>query len=184
MEARKGTIGSMKIFQTQLQGLIAKLDNQEEVIEEAARMMAQSLVSDGKLWIYAEKEMKGIINQAVEGVDNLPTVGVVGKENSFSPMDSLLVFSPDRVSEEAQMVVEQALENGTQVIGVSSPTGDADLDWSEKCNFHLSTGIKGGLVPADDGERIGEPHLLVALHLYYWLFFTVKEILEEYELDL
>ncbi|MCD8510068.1 MAG: DUF2529 domain-containing protein [Bacillus sp. (in: Bacteria)] len=161
----------MKIFQTQLQGLITKLDKQEEVVEEAARMMAQSLVSDGKLWIFAEKEMKGILHQAVEGCDNLPRVEVAGKESSFSPMDSLLVFSPDRGSEEAQLVAETASENGTQVIGVSSPTTEDDNGWPEKCNFYLSTGIKGGLVPEEDGGRIGEPHLLVALYLYYSLFF-------------
>ncbi|MDQ0257378.1 putative phosphosugar-binding protein [Evansella vedderi] len=171
----------MKIFQTQLQGLINKLGDHEDVMEDAARVMAQSIISDGHLWIFAEKDMRGVLYQATEGADSLPSVEAATKESSFSPMDCLLVFSSDLGSTVVSELIKRAQDNGVQVIGVSS-TGDDD--GVVMCSFHIPTGIKRGLVPTDDGGRMGEPHLLMALHIYYSLFFTVKEILEEYELGI
>ncbi|WP_096185900.1 DUF2529 family protein [Evansella halocellulosilytica] len=176
----------MKIFRTQLQGLITNIDEFEEQFEEASRVIAQSIISDGELWIYGEKEMQGIVAQATEGDDPFPTVRIASERTAFSELDTLIVCSTDPYSEQTKKIVEKARESGCQIIGISSH--DTTLkeqnrsSWTDACQFYFSTGVKQGLVPTEEGNRIGTPHLLIALHIYYALYFTLQEYLEEFEM--
>ncbi|SDZ44968.1 protein of unknown function [Evansella caseinilytica] len=178
----------MKIFQTQLQGLLQRFQDYELDMEEAARLVSQAIISEGQLYIYGEKELRGIVQQALLGEDALPSIVESTAETRFSELDVVLVFSPDPGSETAAAIVKKAAENGAQVIGISSPgiTEKADeayqTTWTTDCQYHFSTGISKGFVPLDDGRRIGKPHLLAALHLFYQLYFIVLEFLEEYEM--
>ncbi|MFA9559889.1 DUF2529 family protein [Evansella sp. AB-rgal1] len=167
----------MKIFNTQLQGLIDGLGQYEEELEDAARIIAQSIVSDGQLWIYGEKEMKGIVHQAIEGADKLPTVQEAHRETQFSHMDTLLVFFPEKLSKAGEDVLAKAEENSAQIISVSSDSEGRSGSFGAIC---FSTGVKDGLVPTEDGNRIGFPHLLLGLRIYYLLYFTTMEYLEEH----
>ncbi|UCZ53047.1 DUF2529 domain-containing protein [Bacillus shivajii] len=174
----------MKIFRTQLQNFINRTDEYEEQFEDAARIIAQSIISDGDLWIYGESELEGIVSQAVSGVDPLPTIKVANTNTAFTHLDTLLVFSTDPASTGTKTIVEKGKKAGCEVIGVSSHSSQSDQEqeWITLCNFHFSTGLSQGLVPTDDGNRIGTPHLLIALHIYYALYFTLQEYLEEYDM--
>ena len=178
----------MKVFQTQLQGLLNKYESMEEELEDIARIIAQTIVSDGQLWIYGEKEMHGITDQAMQGADPLPTMMRADKNTAFSSLDTVLIWSPDPVSKDASAIVKGAADKGAQIIGFSSElktrsdNGTEPALWTEKCSLSISTKVKNGLVPTEDGNRIGTPHLLTALHLYYLIYFTIMEILEEHEM--
>ncbi|MDG5787349.1 DUF2529 family protein [Evansella sp. AB-P1] len=180
----------MKIFQTQVQGLLNRFTDIEDELEDAARMIAQSIISEGKVWIFGEKEMKGIIHQAVEGEDSFPNImeGTIGG-HSTQQLDTVIVFSPDPHSQWADHVVSTAKEVPCNVIGVSSERNLAatspaesnnDTSWGEKCDLFFSTGVKRGLVPTESGQFLGHPHLLVGLHIYYLLYLTTMEFLEEH----
>ncbi|MBU9724346.1 MULTISPECIES: DUF2529 family protein [Bacillaceae] len=174
----------MKIFQTQLQGLLNQIDNNEAELEDAARLVAQSIISDGDVWIYAEDEMIGVVAQAMHGSDSLPNLSLGEQGALFDSMDTLLVFSPHKLSKDALNVVLSAKEEGANIVGVSSESTPHEGEaWTDHCTLHFSTGIKNGLVPTESGNRIGMPHLIVALHYYYGLYFSVMEMLEENEFD-
>ncbi|ADU32335.1 DUF2529 family protein [Evansella cellulosilytica] len=175
----------MKIFQTQLQGLIRKIDDYEESFEEATRYIAQSMISDGKVYIFGDMEMVGIIPQALNGVDRLPGCLEASETSVFTPLDTVLIFSPNKGSKAAAKVADNARGAGGNVIGVFSETtendGDMQIDWTSQCTVSFSTSISHGLMPTESGDRIGVPHLLVALHFYYALYFTTMEFMEEFE---
>ncbi|MBU9710743.1 DUF2529 family protein [Evansella tamaricis] len=182
----------MKIFHTQLQGLIQQLGGCEDKLEDAARLIAQSIVADGDVWIYAEDEMIGVVAQAMHGTDSLPNLSLGEQGSLFDSMDTLLVFSPHKWSKDAMKVVMDAKGAGTNIIGVSSestPQRETDMlsgekgAWIDNCTLHFSTGIKHGLVPTEDGNRIGAPHLIMGLYIYYGIYLTVMEFLEEYNFD-
>ncbi|WP_078593485.1 DUF2529 family protein [Evansella clarkii] len=178
----------MKVFQTQLQGLLNKYEEFEDKTEDFARIISQTIISDGQLWIYGEKEMHGITDQALSGTDALPTIMEAVPDSAFSSLDTILIWSPDPLSKDACKIASAAKKAGAQVLGFTSELNKNKEEevqgnlWQEECSMFLSTGVKGGLVPTEEGNRIGAPHLLTALHLYYLVFFNVMEFLEEHEM--
>ncbi|PYZ92471.1 hypothetical protein CR194_12420 [Salipaludibacillus keqinensis] len=171
----------MKIFDTQLKALTEKLTQYDEDIEDAARILAQSIVSDGRIYWYGENEMKGIVTQACLGEDRIADSFLADESTSFSAMDTLVVMSQDLSENMIETLTNKAVQGQSTVIGIHSNIEDSsvvDLD------FSFTTGVKNGLVPMESGNRIGSPHLLIGLHLYYKLYFAVMEMLEEHtELD-
>ncbi|SER63577.1 DUF2529 family protein [Salisediminibacterium halotolerans] len=174
----------MKIFTTQLQGLLAKNEPDEDTLEDAARIICQAITSDGDLYIWSEGDLAGLSGQALSGSDPLKNCRELTSDHlpHLSPLDTLILASADRQSPAGKNLVQAANHAGTRLIGITS---DAPLDenhgapWTDKADVVLSNGVKQGLIPQDDGSRIGTPHLLAALYLYYPLYFAVTEILED-----
>ncbi|WP_280770491.1 DUF2529 family protein [Salipaludibacillus daqingensis] len=168
----------MKIFETQMKGLIEKLNHYEEDLEDAARVIAQSMVSDGRIFWHGEEEMAGIVSQACFGADKFKNSSVADDQTIFSPMDTLIIASPTLSVTQVKRLIEKASDASASVITIYSHHNDGQ----DGGDFSFCTGVKGGLVPMESGERIGTPHLLVALQLYYHLYFAVMEMLEEHEM--
>lgn len=168
----------MKIFHTQLKGILDKLANEEESLEDAARILAQSIIGDGTVYWHGEKEMKGMTLQACEGADKIPDSVLLNEPFAdLSSLDSLVVASA-QYSENVKSLIRQAKNEGAAVIGIGS-----EPDFKvEKDDFdvYFTTHVTKGLVPLESGERTGHPHLLVSLYIYYGLYFAVSEILEEH----
>lgn len=174
----------MKIFTTQLQGLLAQNEPDEDTLEDAARIICQAIISDGTLYIWSEGDLAGLTHQAVSANDAIKDCRELTNNDlaKLNPLDTLILAAADRQSPAGENLVQAANHAGTRLIGISS---DAPLDesagapWTDKVDVLLSNGVKQGLVPQDDGSRIGTPHLLAALYLYYPLYFAVNEILED-----
>ncbi|MGJ9385433.1 DUF2529 family protein [Salipaludibacillus sp. CF4.18] len=176
----------MKIFDTQVKGLVNKLIDYEEELEDAARVMAQSIVSDGHLYWTGEKEMDGIITQACFGTDGLSGSKRWSKEITLSEMDTLVIVSPSKHSSWANDVIDIVKDSSVSIIAIYShetieENSDQSQTWIDTCDFAFFTGVDKGLVPMESGARIGNPHLLIALQIYYQLYFAVAEMLEEHE---
>ncbi len=169
----------MKIFETQMKGLIEKLNRYTEELEDAARVISQSIVSDGQIYWYGEGEMSGIISQACSGADGFDNSLVADMTTSFSDMDTLIIASPNVVAPSVKDLMENASAAGSSVISIYSFDESEQVD--PIADFSFCTGVNQGLVPMESGKRIGRPHLLVGLHLYYQLYFAVMEMLEEHE---
>lgn len=167
----------MKIFDTQMKGLFEKLKRYDEELEDAARVISQSIVSDGQIFWYGEGEMQGIVSLACYGEDGFDNSLVANENTSFSAMDTFIVASPNISDPFVRILIDNAEGAGASVITIYS---FAESDHSV-ADFSFCTGVKHGLVPMESGKRIGSPHLLVALNLYYQLYFAVMEMLEEHE---
>jgi len=170
----------MKIFTTQMKGLIEKLTHYEEELEDAARVISQSIVSDGQIFWYGEGEMKGIVSQACSGTDSLENSLVADENTSFSNMDTLIIASPNISVPAVKTLIDNAISAGASVITIYSYNDSAQSE-HRLADFSFCTGVNQGLVPMESGKRIGSPHLLLALNLYYQLYFAVMEMLEEHE---
>ncbi|WP_416147796.1 DUF2529 family protein [Salipaludibacillus sp. HK11] len=175
----------MKIFTTQTQGLVDKLAQYEEDLEDAARVIAQSIISDGKIFWYGEHELKGVVSQACVGEDKWKGSLRADEETTFSKMDTFIVATRNLSGAVISSLIERASEVGANVIAIySNKESVKEFNLFEKVDFSFCTGVVHGLVPMESGQKIGRPHLLVALQLYYQLYFSVMEILEEHdELD-
>ncbi|PYZ96112.1 hypothetical protein CR205_17240 [Alteribacter lacisalsi] len=173
-----------KIFLTQLQGLVTKMnDTYEGAFEDGARLMAQSIVSGGRIGIYASGDMEGVVSQAIKGVDRLEGVVEISStlDESFSEMDTVLLFSPSPNEAATCMLADQLRERGVSTVAVyTGEKRDDSPSLEDLADAAIDLGVTRGLIPGDDGRRKGQPRLLVALYAYYTLYFTVEEILEEH----
>ncbi|AOM81553.1 DUF2529 family protein [Salisediminibacterium beveridgei] len=174
----------MKMFFTQLQGVTDSLFDQEDRLEDAARLIAMSIVSDGTVYWYGEGEMDGIVTLALTGKDGVKDSKRWSEATAVSPLDTVIVCSEWRNSASAMNVVSSAAEKGATVIGLTSlvAPGHDDPDWTSTAEVLLTNGISQGLIPGaldEPDSRIGTPHLLAGLHLYYTFYFILLEMLED-----
>lgn len=58
----------IKIFTTQLIGRLKMMEEKEIYnLEDAARLLAQALVGEGNIYIYAEQGLDGVLAEALHG---------------------------------------------------------------------------------------------------------------------
>ena len=172
----------MKMFFTQLQGLTKGIEEQEDTIEDAARLLAMSIVSDGSVYWYGEGEMDGIVTQAMTRDDGIPDSKRWSEAQSLSEQDTVVICTKWRDSVSARDVATRAEEACATVIGLTSTLAVSEdrHNWTTGVERLLVNGVNQGLIPSEDGEtRIGTPHLLAGLHVYYSLFFVLKDILDD-----
>ena len=87
-------------------------------------------------------------------------------------------FSKD---EEAIALAEKLIEEGISFAAISGAVKEPDRDdLTSLADVHLDTKVLKGLLPDENGERVGVPSSIAALYLYFGLKFTIEEILEEY----
>ncbi|MBM7095559.1 DUF2529 domain-containing protein [Bacillus sp. H-16] len=173
-----------KIFSTQLQGLLNKMnDTYEEAFEDGSRLIAQSLITNGKIGMFATGEMEGVLAQAIKGVDRFENLVAVeeGRLHELDEMDTVLIFSPSPNEAACCMIADSLRGRGIQTIAVfTGEKRDEDGPSLENLtDVSIDLGVKKGLVPNERGERVGQPKLLIALYAYYNLYFTTEEILAE-----
>ncbi len=176
----------MKIFTTQLTGHFNRILEQEEMnIEDSARLLAQALVGDGKIYIYGHKELHGVVLEALNGSEALTRTKSLlddkGVIRDITPEDRVLLFSYRSTDEEAISCAKQLSEKGIQTVGVSALIKNAESSLNQYTDLHIDSKLRQPLIPGDDGERYGYPAMMTALYVYYALSFTMKEILNENE---
>ncbi|WP_374721269.1 DUF2529 domain-containing protein [Peribacillus tepidiphilus] len=175
----------LKIFSTQLQGSFKKILDDEMSIEEAARLLAQGAAGDGRIFIHGFGEMEGIVAEALLGVEPFPHASplfVNGKQESVSNVDRVLLFSRYANDPEAVALAQHLQEKGIPVAAVSTIQSDEGLH--TVCDIHIDLKLVKGLIPDEQGNRVGFPSLMVALFAYYGIKFTLEEILHELEEEL
>jgi hypothetical protein len=183
----------LKIFSTQVAGLLKTIsDKEEQSIEESSRLLAQSVLSDGTVYFKGFNEMQAVVSEALYGENKFRSGGAFG-DSSFSellPVDSVVVASRFIDDEEALGFCAKVREAaGCHVILIGGRRKDADsgidvdVAVSGAADIVIDTKAVRGLVPLDDGSRLGLPSGLTALFVYYALFLTTEEILEEYDVE-
>ncbi|MBU8905856.1 DUF2529 domain-containing protein [Desertibacillus haloalkaliphilus] len=173
----------LQIFSTQLQGMFQTIKNdEEEVIEDSARALAQAIVADGTIYIHGVGEMAAVTAEAQYGQERLPHCQALMTDNTIAPWtnrDRIILFA--RFADDGDVVeLAKSLQaDGAVVIGVSAVRETENPQLNEIADFHIDTKLLQPLVPTESGERIGFPAVMTALYVYYGLYLTTMEIVEE-----
>ncbi|WP_347548380.1 DUF2529 family protein [Pseudalkalibacillus hwajinpoensis] len=174
----------LKIFTTQLMGKFKGIqDNHEMVIEDISRLFAQTITGGGTVYFYGEHELQGAALEAVYGTEKLPSSAILHDPSVLTDKDCVILFTRFNDDQTTADRANQYKEMGATVVGISATRKDADPLLEQSVNFYINTGLTAGLVPNDDGERIGYPSLLTSLYVYHALHLTTREILEEHDFD-
>jgi uncharacterized phosphosugar-binding protein len=174
----------LKIFMTQLSGYFKKIAEQEEFnLEDGARLLAQAVFGDGHIYIHGFHEMEAVVLEAIKGQEPMPKAkklienGALAKVNETDRILLVTRFSNDK---EAIALAQLLKEKGLQIVGLSAVVNESNLSLADYVDVHIDTKLVKPLIPDEDGNRFGFPAIMTALFAYYGLYFTMKEILEEY----
>lgn len=171
----------LKIFTTQLFGVFRKIQEQEEDrIEDCGRLLAQTIIGDGTIYIKGLDGMDAIEGVIMNSNEKLPAIQSYHDKVDLKPEDCLLIFARTADDERLLKSLDVAHSSGASVLSVGAVKEDKP---SENEEFHIDMKILNGLVPDDEGNRVGYPPVMCGLYVYYALFFTVSEMLEEYEIE-
>ncbi|MGA9290817.1 MAG: DUF2529 family protein [Anaerobacillus sp.] len=174
----------IKIFTTQLMGKFQLIQDQHEmVIEDIARLFAQSITGGGTIYFYGEHELQGAALEAVYGNEKLPSSAILHDPAVLTDNDCVILFTRFNDDQKTAERAKEFKEYGAAVVGISATRKDATPALEQNVQFHINTGLTAGLVPNDDGERVGYPSLLTSLYVYHALYLTTREILEEHGYD-
>ncbi|CAG9620106.1 DUF2529 domain-containing protein [Sutcliffiella rhizosphaerae] len=177
----------LKIFTTQLQGIYNKMGNEEDLaLEDGARMLAQAVVGEGRIYIYGVKEMKAVEAEAIDGAEPMDTATLLSDLDNYHDLtdtDRALIVSRFSTDNEAVSTAKALKELGIEMVGISTVVdGDSAAETLESIvDVHIDLKLKKPLIPGDDGERYGFPSSMAALYAYFGLSFTLREMLEEQE---
>ncbi|HIX43747.1 hypothetical protein QI30_12190 [Kurthia sp. 3B1D] len=157
----------LKMLTTQLTGLLQRIaSDQEETIEEAARLLAQAGITDGKVYFACFGEMKALEYNAAHAEEPFAKMTPWTDDAAITDMDRVLIVTRHANDEEA-LTLAQTLYD--QFIPFAVITSEKEADAGKMADLayvYVSLKMKQGLIPNDIGERIVVPHLLAALYLY------------------
>lgn len=171
----------LKILSTQLAGVFQRISAQEEQqFEDAARLLAQAVISNGTIFIYGIGEMEAVVAEALHGAERLLNVKQLDM-NKVTTADRVLIVSRFCTDEKAIRIAQQLREQNIWTIGMSSVIAEAKASLVDYVDVHIDLCLKKPLVPAEDGTRVGFPSAVAALFAYHSLALMTQEIVAEYE---
>jgi hypothetical protein len=176
----------LKIFSTQISGLLKTIsDKEEQQIEESSRLLAQSILSDGTVYFKGFKEMEAVVSEALYGENSFKKAQGFNDDSwsELLPVDSVVIasrFQSDKEALEFCAKVKKTADCHVILIGGYKKEEEV---FDTEVDIVIDTKSVRGLVPLDDGSRVGFPSGLSALFVYYALFLTTEEILEEYDME-
>ncbi|PLT35890.1 DUF2529 domain-containing protein [Bacillus sp. V5-8f] len=178
----------LKMFSTQINGLFKKImEGEEFAFEDCARLLAQASIGDGTIYMHGFGEMQGILAEAICGEEPFPNAKPLYDESntqvSLSIADRVLLFSRHSDDKEALKLAGQLRHDGIPFIAISTKIPSAEHSLDQLADVHIDLRLQKGLLPDDNGNRVGYPALMAALFVYYGIKFTLEEILSEYEQD-
>ncbi|MBD8071363.1 DUF2529 domain-containing protein [Bacillus sp. PS06] len=175
----------MKIFSTQLQGLFTRIvDQEDEHVEDGARLLAQAALGDGHIYLHGFGEMEAIVIEALSGPEPLPASArlfVDGEMVELTNRDRVIILTRFSTDEEAIRLAEELADKGIETVGISAFVKDQERSLHQFVDVHIDSKLLKPLIPDDEGNRYGFPSMMTTLFAYYSLTFTMKEIVKEYE---
>ncbi|MDS9472296.1 DUF2529 family protein [Sporosarcina pasteurii] len=169
----------MKMLTTQLSGLLDRIaKNNEEAIEETARLLAQATVGEGRVIIAGLDELDTVCQVAMHSAE--PFIGAVqyNPEMTIGHADRVWVFTR---SAEHPQALELACSLAAEFIpfAVVTPEKTEENKLFDLATTYISTSLTRGLLPGENGERIVQPHALAALFIYEAVKIAYDEMLSD-----
>ncbi|EIT83866.1 hypothetical protein A374_18599 [Fictibacillus macauensis ZFHKF-1] len=172
----------LKIFSTQLHGIFQTIAEKNEfAIEDSARMMAQTILSHGHIYVYGRNELASLSAHALYSNEALPGVAMLPDDlTTITATDTVLIAAPTKEDEEANERLRAIKATSNAYVIFLAASSNRALEHTGVDSFIQLFATKG-LVPNEAGERVGLPTSMAALYAYHALHLTTQEILEEYE---
>lgn len=167
----------MKMLTTQLSGFLDRIaNNNEESIEETARLLAQATVGEGRVIVAGFDELTCV--QTVATASEKPFLGAVvyNPNLKIGHADRVWIFTRSATDSRMLKLARTLAEDFIPFAAVA-PEKEADLELADLATTYISTGLLRGLLPGEDGERIVEPHALAALFIYEAVKISYDEML-------
>ncbi|WP_172371325.1 DUF2529 family protein [Sporosarcina jiandibaonis] len=169
----------MKMLTTQISGLLQRIiGNNEDSIEETARLLAQATIGEGQVILACFGEMKAVQLVATEGVDKLVGAVTYKPGMKIGSEDRVWIFTRSSRDEEALSLARTLADEFIPFAAVSSQNAE-DNELAELAMTYISTGLTRGLLPGEDGNRIVEPQALAALFIYEAVKISYDEMVSE-----
>lgn len=171
----------MKMLTTQITGLLQRITaNEEEAIEETARLLAQATVGQGRVIIAGFEEMDVIASNALAGAEVMHNVVRYEEGMALTVADRVWLLSRSAHQVDALRLAKQ-LENAfIPFAALAAEKVDDNNPLAELAYTYISTGLLKGILPNDNGERIVQPHAIAALFVYEAVKMEYDEILRDY----
>lgn len=172
----------LKMFSTQLNGLLKKIQDQNEfAFEDGARLIAQASVGAGNIYVYGENEMEAVVAEAKDSAEPLENMKRWnGQDVSLTEADRVIIFSRYSHDHSAVRAGKWLVENRIPFVAVSTHLANEEENLVQLADVHIDLHLKKSLLPDEEGNRFGYPASIAALYVYYGLKLTLKDILEDY----
>ncbi|MDX8363667.1 DUF2529 domain-containing protein [Cytobacillus sp. IB215665] len=174
----------LKIFTTQLTGLFKKItDNEEDHIEDGARLLAQAIIGDGSIYVLGIHEMEAIAIEASIGTEPLPKIKRLSMHDDFTSIhqtDRVLLVTRYSTDEKAIESASSLMNLSIPIVAISADSSkENETSLTDLVDVHIDTKLIKPLIPNSDGTRFGLPTMMAALFAYYGLAYTIEEIIDE-----
>lgn len=172
----------IKIFTTQLIGRLKMMEEKEiNNLEDAARLLAQALVGEGDIYIYAEQGLDGVLAEALHGMEPLERVRVFD-ENSLEELshaDRVILFVRHLNDEKALQIGEALHKKGVPFAAAGALGRKEENKMDDWAYVSINLQADQGLVPTFTG-RSAFIHQIASLYVYQSIKLLLDEIIEDY----
>lgn len=172
-----------KILATQLNGLYQKIvQNEEDSIEQTARLLAQASVGEGNVYFACFDELQAIELYALNSEEQpFSKLSKWTPDVEIQEADRVLIFAKSAQHPEALQLAKKLYDEFIPFAVVAGEAASDDNEMSNLAYTYISTHVRGGLIPHPTklGERVVVPHLHAALFVYEAIKLVYDEILED-----
>lgn len=173
-----------KILSTQMSGLFQRIiQNDEEAIEETARLLAQASVGQGKVYFACFDALQSVEINALQNTEPFHNLTKWTPETILTDSDRVCIFTTSCQNAEALSLAKKLYSDFIPFAVVSSEPQGENNELSELAYTYTSMKIRGGILPHPTklGERIVVPHLIAALFIYEAIKLNYDEMISDDE---
>ncbi|WP_170008385.1 DUF2529 family protein [Bacillus fonticola] len=167
----------LKMYTTQLAGLLQRVSKQEETLEEGARLLAQAAAGEGTMYV------KPFGNMSSLSVDHLPgqhpAIVPLRDDTQLSATDRIVLLTDDHNDPTFYTLCQTLATDFLPYFVVS--IGELSNIATEKASVHLTVPMQKGLIPKEDGSRVGYPVEIVGRFVIEAVSLLLEELLEDIE---
>lgn len=168
----------LKMLSTQVGGLLARVtSDQEEAIEESARLLAQAGAFEGIVYFACFDELQAIEMNALKAVEPFKKLRPWTKDVEITDIDRLCIFTRSANHPEALALAHKLYDAFIPFAVVANEKEEDAGEMADLAYTYISMGIKKGLLPNELGERIVLPHTMTALFIYEAIKMSYDEML-------
>lgn len=169
-----------KILTTQLTGVLQKIQqNEEDAIEETARLLAQAAIGQGTVYFACFDEMQGIAQNALLSAEPMAKVALWTADTLLTETDRVCIFTRHANNSDALELAQQLYDAFIPFAAIACEQASNDNQLSELAYTYVSLNLRNPILPHPTklGTRIVMPSLLAALYVYEAIKLSYDEML-------
>ncbi|QDI91743.1 DUF2529 family protein [Salicibibacter halophilus] len=167
----------IKSYTTQLQHVFHMIGKQDEAIADSARLLAQALVGEGKIYVLANKRFSALADTIVQNDDTLQGIERMTwqQTDEVSTADRMLVLSDGAETEDEASRLQSLLQ--THIPLAFLGPGYPNLSFVEGIEEPIAIITQSSpIVPAADGSKCGYPTEIAIIYAYQAMMFELSEM--------